>query len=171
MRNLLPETQEATLAARIDVATHSVADLDRRLSQIDLAIEEAAMRRRTNAALSAIDGQRKGRAALVEERKREAGASLQPCKPSALAWPRRAGKSRRKRHRLGTRTRLQIQQVIRRVNCRTASVAGSCRRWPSHSQQLRQGEGRPRNCRAGSVRQRKRVSGGSGAVTSVVLDG
>jgi hypothetical protein len=45
------ETQEATLAAQIDVASHNVADLDRRLAQlplevglaqIDIAIEEAA---------------------------------------------------------------------------------------------------------------------------------
>jgi hypothetical protein len=60
------ETQEATLAARMDVATHNVADLDRRLAQIDTAIEEAAKRGKTR--------QRKARAGLVDERKREAGA-------------------------------------------------------------------------------------------------
>jgi hypothetical protein len=43
------------------------------LRQIDLAIEEAAKRGRTNAALSAIEGQRRARVGLVEERKREAG--------------------------------------------------------------------------------------------------
>jgi hypothetical protein len=42
------ETQDATLAARIDVQTHNVADLDRRLGQIDSAIEEAAKRGKTN---------------------------------------------------------------------------------------------------------------------------
>ncbi len=47
-------------------------DLDRRLGQIDTTIEEAAKRGRTTAALSAIDGQKKARAALVDERKREA---------------------------------------------------------------------------------------------------
>ncbi len=34
------ETQDAALAARIDVQAHTVADLDRRLGQIDSAIEE-----------------------------------------------------------------------------------------------------------------------------------
>jgi hypothetical protein len=73
------ETQEAALAARIDLASHNVADMDRRLNQVNTAVEEAARRGKTNAALSAIEGQRKARAALVEERKREAGtlAALQ----------------------------------------------------------------------------------------------
>jgi hypothetical protein len=66
------ETQSATLAARVDVQAHNVADLDRRLSQIDSAIEEAARRGKTNTALSAIEGQRKARAGLVDERRREA---------------------------------------------------------------------------------------------------
>ena len=57
------ETQDATLAARIEVAAHNVADLDQRLGQIDSAIEEATRRGRTNTALSAIEGQRKARAA------------------------------------------------------------------------------------------------------------
>jgi len=51
------ETQEASLAARIEVAAHNVADLDRRLNQLDTAIEEAAKRGKTNAALAAIEGQ------------------------------------------------------------------------------------------------------------------
>jgi hypothetical protein len=73
------EIQDASLAARIEVAAHNVADLDRRLGQIDSAIEEAARRGKTNAALAAIEGQRKARAGLVDERKREAGtlAALQ----------------------------------------------------------------------------------------------
>jgi hypothetical protein len=66
------ETQDAALAARIDLQAHAVADLDRRLGQIDSAIEEAAKRGRTNAALSAIDGQRKARATLAGERQLEA---------------------------------------------------------------------------------------------------
>jgi hypothetical protein len=66
------ETQDAVLAARIDVVAHNVADLDRRLGQIDFAIEEAAKRGKTTAALSAIEGQRKARASLVGERNREA---------------------------------------------------------------------------------------------------
>jgi len=73
------ETQDAALAARIEVAAHTVADLDRRLGQIDSAIEDATKRGRTSTALSAIDGQRKARAGLADERKREAGtlAALQ----------------------------------------------------------------------------------------------
>jgi hypothetical protein len=67
------ETQAAELDARIEVAGHAVADFDRRLGQIDSAIEEAAKRGRTNAALSAIDGQRRTRAGLVDERNRAAG--------------------------------------------------------------------------------------------------
>jgi hypothetical protein len=43
-------------------------------------------------------------------------------------------------------SRIIFRQVIRRVNCRTASVAGSCCRWPSHPQRFQQGEWRPRNC-------------------------
>jgi hypothetical protein len=39
-----------------------------------LAIEQAVKRGRTNAALAAIEGQRRTRAGLVDERKREAGA-------------------------------------------------------------------------------------------------
>jgi len=66
------EIQTATLDSRIAVQKHAVEDLDHRVRQIDSAIEEAARRGRTNAALSAIEGQRKARAGLVDERKREA---------------------------------------------------------------------------------------------------
>jgi hypothetical protein len=69
------ETQDAALAARIEVAAHAVTDLDRRLGQIDTAIEEAAKRGRTNAALSAIEGQRKARTGLASERN-EAATTL-----------------------------------------------------------------------------------------------
>jgi hypothetical protein len=55
------------------VAAHTVADLDRRLGQIDSAIEEAAKRGKTNTALSAMEAQRRVRASLVDERNREAG--------------------------------------------------------------------------------------------------
>jgi hypothetical protein len=66
------EMHDAALAARIDVQAHTVADLDRRLSQIDTAIEESAKRGRTSVALSAIDGQRKTRQTLASDRQREA---------------------------------------------------------------------------------------------------
>jgi hypothetical protein len=67
------ETQDAVLAAKLESQNHIVADLDRRLGQIHAIIEEAAKRGRTNTALSAIEGQRKARASLVDERNREAG--------------------------------------------------------------------------------------------------
>jgi hypothetical protein len=63
------EAKDAALGAKLESQIHIVADLDRRLGQI-----EAAKRGRTNAALSVIEGQRKARAALVDERNREAGA-------------------------------------------------------------------------------------------------
>jgi hypothetical protein len=66
------ETQDAALAARIDVQAHTVADLDRRLNQVDVAIEEAAKRGRTTTALTAIEAQRKRREALAGQRQREA---------------------------------------------------------------------------------------------------
>jgi hypothetical protein len=59
------ETPDATLAPRIEVQAYAVADLDRR--QIDFTIEEPAKPGRTDAALSAIDGQ-----LLAGERQREA---------------------------------------------------------------------------------------------------
>lgn len=66
------EMRDAALAAKIEVAAHNVADLDRRLNQVDVAIEEAAKRGRTNAALTAMEGQKKARAALADQRQREA---------------------------------------------------------------------------------------------------
>jgi hypothetical protein len=83
----LVETQTATLAARIDVQAHTVADLDRRLGQIDSAIEKATEKGRTTAAMKLADDQRKARAGLVEERKREAGtlAALQAERASVTA--------------------------------------------------------------------------------------
>jgi hypothetical protein len=108
------ETQSATLAARIDVQTHVVADLDRRLEQIDSAVEEAAKRGRTNAALSAMEGQRRARAGLVDERKREAGTSWQPCKQNAPRWPPKGARLRRKPHRSGTWRRSLVLPTKRR---------------------------------------------------------
>jgi hypothetical protein len=61
----------------------------RRLGQIDTATEEAARRGKTNAALSAIEGQRKARAGLVEERKREAGTLAAPQAERATAAAKR----------------------------------------------------------------------------------
>jgi hypothetical protein len=78
------ETRDAAIAARIEVASHSVADLDRRLGQIDSAIEEAAKRGKTNTALSAIQAQRRDREALAAQRQRE-GAALADLKAERAA--------------------------------------------------------------------------------------
>jgi hypothetical protein len=51
------DAQISTLAPRIEVQAYAVADIDRRLGQIDSPIEEAAKRDRIDTALSAIDGQ------------------------------------------------------------------------------------------------------------------
>jgi hypothetical protein len=81
------ETQGAALAARIEVATHTVADIDARIAQIDSAIAEATRRGRTKTAMATMEGQQKARTSLVDERKREAG-TLEP--PSRLSAPRAA---------------------------------------------------------------------------------
>jgi hypothetical protein len=77
------ETQDAALAAQIEVAAHAVADLDRRLGQIDTAVEAAVKRGKTSIALSAMEGQRRARAGLVDERNREAAtpAATPPWQP------------------------------------------------------------------------------------------
>jgi hypothetical protein len=72
------ETQDGALAARIEVAAHTVADLDRRLGEIDTAIEEAAKRGKPNTALSAMEGQRRARAGLASERNEAAGTLRLP---------------------------------------------------------------------------------------------
>jgi hypothetical protein len=48
------------------MATQNIADLHRRLNEVVAAIAEAIRRGKTNAGLSAIEGQCKARAALVE---------------------------------------------------------------------------------------------------------
>jgi hypothetical protein len=67
------EMQDAALAAKIDVQAHKVADLDRRIAQVDGMVEEASKRGRTKTAQQAMESQRKVRAGLAEERDREAG--------------------------------------------------------------------------------------------------
>ncbi len=68
------ETQDAALAARIEVAAGRVADFDRQIAQIDSAVAAATQRGKTNTALSAMEGQRKARASFAGERQREAEA-------------------------------------------------------------------------------------------------
>jgi hypothetical protein len=72
------ETQDAALAAKIDVQAHKVADLDRRLAQIDTAVEKATEKGRTTAAMKLADDQRRARGSLVDERNREAGTLWRP---------------------------------------------------------------------------------------------
>jgi len=85
------EEQTAGLEAKINVQAHTVADLDRRLAQIDAAVEKATEKGRTTAAMKLADDQRKARAGLVDERKREAGtlAALQAERASVAANGRR----------------------------------------------------------------------------------
>jgi hypothetical protein len=66
------ETEASALAARTEVQSQTVADLDRRLGQIDAAIAEMVKRGRTASALEAIGTQRKLREALVNQRRHEA---------------------------------------------------------------------------------------------------
>jgi hypothetical protein len=94
------ETQDVALAARIEVAAGKLADADRRLGQIDTAIEEAAKRGKTNTALSAIEGQRRARAALAGERNRP--TPWLPSRRNAPAWPPRGTRSRPRPHRSAT---------------------------------------------------------------------
>jgi hypothetical protein len=61
------DAQDATLAPRIEVHTLAAADLNQRLG-LDFAIEEAAKRGRTDATLSAIDGERRARQVLARGR-------------------------------------------------------------------------------------------------------
>ncbi len=68
------ETQDAALAAKLDVAANKVADLDRQIGQIDAAVAAATQRGKTSAAVSVMEGQRKARAALAGEREKAAGA-------------------------------------------------------------------------------------------------
>lgn len=66
------ETEAAALAAKTEVQIQTVADLDRRVAQIDGVIAEMVKRGRTSGALDAIATQRKQREALVGQRRYEA---------------------------------------------------------------------------------------------------
>jgi hypothetical protein len=68
------EAQDETLAAKITAQQHAVADIDARVAQIDGAIVEATRRGRTKAAMATMEAQQRARAALQDERKREAAA-------------------------------------------------------------------------------------------------
>jgi hypothetical protein len=66
------ETEAATLAAKTEVQAQTVADIDRRVAQIDAAIAEMTRRGRAAGALDAIAQQHKQREALVGQRRQEA---------------------------------------------------------------------------------------------------
>jgi hypothetical protein len=66
------EQEASTVGARIEAQAHAVSDIDRRVAQIDMAIEEAAKRGRTKAAMALADEQHRNREALVAQRQREA---------------------------------------------------------------------------------------------------
>jgi transposase-like protein len=68
------EQQASTVGARIEAQAHVVGDLDRRIAQIDTAIEEAAKRGRGRAAMVLAEDQRRNRDTLVAQRQREAAA-------------------------------------------------------------------------------------------------
>jgi hypothetical protein len=70
------EQQAATIGARIEAQAHVVGDLDRRVAQIDTAIEEAAKRGRSRSAMVLADKQHRNREALVAQRQREAATLL-----------------------------------------------------------------------------------------------
>src|SRR6266404_1192822 len=65
-------------ASGISVQSGVVADLDRRLSQIDRAVEKATAKSRTGSAMALADQQRKSRTELVAQRTSEARALGRP---------------------------------------------------------------------------------------------
>jgi hypothetical protein len=62
----------ADIDARLNVQAGLVADLDRRIGQIDSAVEKASSKGRTGSAMQLADQQRKVRADLVAQRTSEA---------------------------------------------------------------------------------------------------
>jgi hypothetical protein len=69
---LLDVDKIATIDGQIDVQGQLLADLDRRISQIDAAIEKATERGRSNAAMAIAERQRRARLELTASRQREA---------------------------------------------------------------------------------------------------
>jgi hypothetical protein len=68
------QVQDASVAAKIEVATGRLADLDKQIAAIDNAVSAATQRGKTNTALAAMDSQKKARAGLAGEREKAAGA-------------------------------------------------------------------------------------------------
>ncbi len=68
------EAREAQVQAKLDVQAGIVADLERRISQIDGAVEASTQRGRTRGAMALAQDQKQNRADLVRERQRQADA-------------------------------------------------------------------------------------------------
>src|SRR5215831_21245777 len=66
--------REAEVGARITVQAQALADLDRRIAQIDGAVEKATAKGRTSAATALADQQRQARRSLTDERNKAAAA-------------------------------------------------------------------------------------------------
>src|SRR5262249_23037165 len=73
--------QDATLAARIEVPAHAVAELHARLGNIDSASEQPAKR----GGPKPLDGHRKPRQVRADERQRKASPSAD-LKPERATW-------------------------------------------------------------------------------------
>jgi hypothetical protein len=85
----------AEVDTRLSTQAGIVADLDRRIAQIDSAIETATQRGRTSAAMKLADEQRKSRAELAGQRIREAKtlADLRD-REGRYRWPAQDGRGR-----------------------------------------------------------------------------
>ena len=66
------EQAASTIGARIEWQTNVVGDIDRRIGQIDSAVDEATRRGRGRAAMALADEQRRNREALAAQRQHEA---------------------------------------------------------------------------------------------------
>jgi hypothetical protein len=66
--------RNADVEARLGVQAGVLADIDRRIAQIDTAVDQATARGRTTSAMALAEQQRKGRADLVAQRTNEAKA-------------------------------------------------------------------------------------------------
>jgi hypothetical protein len=62
----------ADIDARLSVQAGIVTDIDRRITQIDSAVDKATAKGRTGSAMALADQQRRTRTGLVDERRREA---------------------------------------------------------------------------------------------------
>jgi hypothetical protein len=68
------EAREAQVLAKLDVQAGVVADLEKRIAQIDAAVMTATLKGRAKGAMQIADDQRRNRADLVRERQRQADA-------------------------------------------------------------------------------------------------